>query len=89
MIIIAIGGVSSAGKSSLAVKIQTWVKPWSSIALNQNDFVKDVKEIPMIRDHIDWESPQSIDWSHFHQAIIKVQQAIYRNHCRRFICLLG
>lgn len=58
--LIAIGGVSRSGKSSLALKLSTAMP--NSIVLHQDDFVKSAAQIPQINGRTDWEHPDSIDW---------------------------
>lgn len=59
--IIGIGGVSRAGKTTLSEKLKKRLKGKSIKLFNQDDFVKK-GGLPVIRDHIDWEHPDSIDW---------------------------
>ncbi|MFT6827968.1 MAG: nicotinamide/nicotinate riboside kinase [Roseivirga sp.] len=59
--LIAIGGVSRSGKSSLALKLLAALP--DSIVLHQDDFVKSGDQIPQINGRTDWEHPDSIDWS--------------------------
>ncbi|MBT3243819.1 MAG: hypothetical protein HN352_11735 [Bacteroidetes bacterium] len=70
-IIIGIGGLSRSGKSfladQLAAKLQAEGK--SVNILSQDDFVFPEEEIPLIRSHIDWESPDSIDFQGFKDVI--------------------
>ncbi len=66
--VIGIGGPSQAGKSTLASELgRKLAVPMVVIA--QDDFVRPVKEIPMIRDRVDWETPDSIDQRKMHEAI--------------------
>ena len=62
--IIGIGGLSRSGKSFLAEELKKlFVSRGKSVTvLDQEDFVLPSKEIPLIRDHVDWEIPESIDW---------------------------
>jgi len=59
--IIAIAGVSQAGKSTLAAKLRSLLGHNRVTILCQDDFVKEVQQIPKINDHVDWEHPHSID----------------------------
>lgn len=68
--IIAIGGVSRAGKTTLARKIRDLFHPKSVTVLCQDDFVKPIQEIPSVNDRIDWEHPDSIDHHAFKVAIM-------------------
>jgi len=69
--IIGIGGVSRAGKSFLAKKMADfYIKSGVKVKiLDQDDFVFPKDEIPRINGHIDWESPESIDFQHLNKLI--------------------
>jgi uridine kinase len=68
--IIAIGGSSTAGKSTLAAKIGEVYDHRKVKILCQDSYVKPESEIPLIKDHIDWETPASIDFDRFYRAIV-------------------
>ena len=68
--IIAIGGSSTAGKSTLAAKIGEVYDHRRVKILCQDSYVKPENEIPRIRDHIDWEVPDSIDFDKFYRAVV-------------------
>lgn len=68
--IIAIGGSSTAGKSTLAAKIGEVYDHKRVKILCQDSYVKPENEIPRIRGHIDWEVPESIDFDRFYRAIV-------------------
>lgn len=72
--IIAIAGVSQAGKSTLAGSLRNVLGTNHTTILCQDDFVHDPKDIPMVKDHIDWEHPDSIDHEKFREAIIAESQ---------------
>ena len=65
--IIAIGGVSRSGKSTLALWLHQQLP--NSIVLCQDDFPNEEEAIPRIRDRVDWERPESIRWDYWHRAI--------------------
>jgi uridine kinase len=68
--IIGIGGVSTAGKSSLAFQLRKHFSPGAKVKiLCQDDFIRPESEIPQIQRHIDWECPESIDHDMYFQAI--------------------
>lgn len=69
--IIGIGGVSRAGKTSLAERIPSFLQGRRCIVFHQDDFVSPEEKIPLIRDRIDWESPQSLDLEKFKISIIQ------------------
>jgi len=60
--IIGIGGVSRAGKTSLALQIQDWVGEEKVKILHQDDYIQPTAKMPKIKGHIDWEHPDSIDF---------------------------
>ncbi|MBK9290834.1 MAG: hypothetical protein IPM52_04310 [Bacteroidetes bacterium] len=68
--IIAIAGVSQAGKSTLANILRQQLGHEHTTIICQDDFVKDVELIPQIRGHLDWEHPDSIDHAKFREAIL-------------------
>ncbi|MEP7268675.1 MAG: hypothetical protein ABI844_13690, partial [Saprospiraceae bacterium] len=67
--IIGIGGVSRAGKSTLANLLKKHIKGKTITILNQDDFVKKTG-LPTIKKHIDWEHPDSLNWNQLYQTII-------------------
>ncbi len=71
--IIGIGGISRSGKSFLAGQLSIHFEQEGRRVkkLDQDDFVFQEDQIPLIRDHIDWECPESIDFGKFEKAIIK------------------
>lgn len=66
--IIGIGGVSRAGKTTLSARLKKRIKGKTIKILNQDDFVKKMS-LPMIKNHIDWEHPDSIDWKKLEKSI--------------------
>ena len=71
--IIAIGGLSRSGKSFLARGLQSMFEDAGKTVnlLPQDEFVYPESAIPMIRGHIDWERPESIDFERYIGAIKK------------------
>ena len=68
--IIGIGGVSTAGKSSLAFQLRKHFSGQAKVKiLCQDDFIRPESEIPRIKNHIDWECPDSIDHDMYFQAL--------------------
>lgn len=69
--IIAIGGVSRAGKTTLASLLAAeWERQGKSVAIiGQDSFVYPENKIPKIKDKVDWESPESINFSAIAKAI--------------------
>ena len=70
--VIAIGGVSRAGKTTLANKLIKQTNKHLTV-LCQDDFVQDIAKIPKVQDRIDWEHPGSIDHEAFYNAIIEAK----------------
>ena len=68
--IIAIGGISNAGKSNLAKRLSDHYQNQSSIVLCQDDFANPTNEIPKIKGHTNWEIPESLDFDKFYKKII-------------------
>jgi uridine kinase len=67
--ILAIGGVSNAGKSTLATEIQDVLPEKKISIICQDDFIADEKFFPMINGRPDWEHPESIDHEKFMHSI--------------------
>lgn len=69
--IIGIGGVSRSGKTRLAKRLAKHFRQQglSTITLHQDDFVYPEEEIPPVRDKVDWEHPESVDFERFRQSI--------------------
>lgn len=69
--VIGIGGVSNSGKSHLAEKLAGHFQNKSSKIISQDNFVLPKDEIPQIIDQIDWETPESINFAMFKEAILE------------------
>lgn len=67
--LVLIAGVSRSGKSSLAKELCSRLN--NAVHLDQDNFVKEEDEIPLVNDRIDWETPESISWTRWNQAIAK------------------
>lgn len=70
--IIGIGGVSRAGKTSLALKIQEWKGADKVKIIQQDDFIQALEQMPIIQGHIDWEHPDSL---HFENLLEEIKKA--------------
>lgn len=70
--LILIAGVSRSGKSSLAKRLCAELK--NAKHLDQDEFVKPESEIPTIQDRVDWETPESIDWVKWKEAIDQAKE---------------
>lgn len=69
--IIGIGGPSNSGKSKLAKELKNALDTYTVDILCQDDFVYPKNLIPKVKDHIDWDTPLSIDFTSFKKAIIR------------------
>ncbi len=65
--LILIGGISRSGKSTLAKNLVSELE--NSVHLEQDLFVQAQENLPRIKDRIDWDSPDSIDWSLWKRTI--------------------
>lgn len=65
MRVIGIGGVSRSGKTTISGKIAyaLRLKNYQVYHLRQDNFVKNILDIPSIKSEPDWEHPASIDSS--------------------------
>lgn len=72
--VIAIGGVSRAGKTTLANRLRNQIIDKSVTILCQDDFVQDLAKIPKIQERVDWEHPDSIDHEALYKAIVAAQK---------------
>ncbi len=69
--IIGIGGASTSGKSWLATKIKLKYPGKKVKILCQDDFVLASAQLPTIRDHFDWEIPESINFDRYLEAVLR------------------
>ncbi len=69
--IIGIGGVSNAGKTTLATRLKEKLSALRISVLCQDDFARPTFEIPRINGHVDWEVPESIDLARYYRHILK------------------
>ncbi len=67
--IVAIGGCSNSGKSTLARQLSAQL-PYSSQIVSMDEHVRSIERIPLINGKTDWEVPQSIDWKGIYQAML-------------------
>lgn len=73
---IGIGGVSRAGKTSLSNYIKKLYPSKSIFIIQMDEYVKDEADIPVVKDHIDWEHPISVDYD----KISKVLKEAIQTH---------
>lgn len=74
--IIAIGGVSRAGKSTLSRLLKEKIEALGATVgiIEQDEYVFKEKDIPKIKNKTDWESPKSINFEKFSKAILSAQK---------------
>ncbi len=78
---IGIGGASRSGKTSLAILIKTILENngQTAIVLGQDDYAfPEESDIPKIKQRVDWERPESIDFEWYKKDIL-LQQKEYQN----------
>ena len=68
--------LSGSGKSSLALQIKDYYSAIKGIILCQDDYVFPKENIPTIRNHVNWECPESIDFDYYEKV---VKEAIIKN----------
>lgn len=64
---IGIGGVSRSGKTFLAEMLHNVIK--DSKVIHQDMHIPIESKMPGIKDHLDWERPEAIDWDSFNTGI--------------------
>jgi len=73
-IIIGIGGVSRAGKTSLAQRISEWFIDDKVKIFHQDEYVIPKSEMPLIKGQLDWEHPETMDFMAFRNAIEEARE---------------
>jgi uridine kinase len=66
---IGIGGVSRAGKTTLSNYIVSLYPNKKSLIIAMDDYVNEQEKIPRIKDRIDWETPDSVDYKKIEEKI--------------------
>ena len=69
--ILGIGGVSRSGKSSLARELISSFPGKRAIVLDQDNYVNEEGIIPRINGETDWESPESMNFRGFYEALVE------------------
>ena len=64
---VGIGGVSRAGKTTLAVQLANQLQ--NTLLLSLDDFVLPSVQLPRINQTEDWEHPLSVDWNNLFSTI--------------------
>ena len=74
--IVGIGGVSRAGKTTLAdLMAKLFVARGKKVAMiHQDDYIYEEASIPKVKDRTDWEHPDSIDFDRYHEAILNADK---------------
>ena len=67
--------MSRSGKSDLAKKIMSYFSSKKVLLIEQDEFVLDEASIPKIKDRIDWEHPESIDFEKIIETVKKQHEA--------------
>jgi uridine kinase len=67
--VIGIGGCSNAGKSRLAKQLAAAQADADPVILCQDHYVLPENQLPLIRDHIDWERPETMNWTRLHRDL--------------------
>lgn len=72
-LIIGIGGASRSGKSTLALQLQAEYEAQGlSVAVfHQDSFAFPETQLPLIRNHLDWDRPESMDFRRLEAAIVQ------------------
>lgn len=68
--LIGIGGVSTAGKTTLAASLRSHFKGLKTAVVCQDDYVKPIDQIPCVKDRVNWEHPDSIDHHLFRKTVM-------------------
>jgi len=72
--IIGIGGVSRAGKTSLAQRISEWFLDDNVKIIHQDDYIVSNVNMPLVKGQFDWEHPSSLDFEAFRREIMREQK---------------
>lgn len=74
--LLAIGGMSRSGKSTLASKLQEKLLEQSLkiSVISQDDFCLPSALLPTIKGSPDWELPEGVDWDRYHEFIFRQRQ---------------
>jgi len=75
-LVVGIGGVSRAGKTTLAKMISEWFSSYKSITFPMDKYVKNEEEIPKIKNLTDWEIPESVDYPNLISIIKKKRSSV-------------
>jgi len=69
--VIGIGGVCNAGKSTLARNLKSTFNHARVVSLCQDDYAFPTSILPKIHGHADWEIPQSIDFTRYREEALR------------------
>lgn len=76
-IVVGIGGCSNSGKSKLAAFLAEQNESLNPIILCQDHYVLPENQLPLVRDHIDWERPETMNWQ---RLLRDVERAVNSEH---------
>ena len=65
--LILISGISRSGKSSLASQLSTQLKHCTIFSQDEHTLPENM--LPKIKNRIDWEKPETVDWSKLNRRI--------------------
>ncbi len=74
-LVLGVGGSSRAGKTSFSTFLKENL-PFTTRIICLDDCVLPPEKIPHIRNHINWEIPESIDWDSFDKNWRETQQYV-------------
>jgi nicotinamide/nicotinate riboside kinase len=74
--LIAIGGISRSGKSTLAYLLaeRLSLHRHSCEVISQDDFCLPSGMLPLVKGIPDWEQPESMDWDRYHEKIYQASK---------------
>jgi nicotinamide/nicotinate riboside kinase len=73
--VIGIGGISTAGKSKLANRLEEYFSDKKVSVLCQDNYAKPTAQIPKINGHTNWEIPESLDFGKFYNLILEEKKS--------------
>jgi nicotinamide/nicotinate riboside kinase len=73
--LIAIGGISRSGKSTLAYQLASALSilGLKASVVSQDDFCLPSSKLPIINEIPDWEQPETMDWLKYHEHIRQLE----------------
>jgi len=68
-LLIGIGGVSRSGKTRLARQLHACFSNCTAAIINQDDYIHSAFQMPWIKEELDWEDPESLDFHRMYYEI--------------------